>query len=111
MRIKLNVYEKGQVKKVLETESTDIMYGVVEDVLNVVEPDKLDTKLSNDLELAKMVIGVLPLVKPLVLDVFPDCTEDDLRHTKVRELAVTVVDIIKSQISDLNSLLPNNSKN
>lgn len=106
MKVSLNIYSKGQVVKTLEAESADIMYGTVEDILNVVEPDKLGEKLNDNLELAKTVIGVLPLVKPLVLNVFPDCTEEDLRNTKISELASAVVDIIKSQIADLGSLLP-----
>lgn len=103
MEIKLNIYQKGQVEKTLVTDSADIMYGTVEDMLNVVQLDKLD----DEMEIAKMVVGALPLVKPLLLDAFPECTEDDLRRTKVKELVPVVVDIIKSQINDLNTLLPN----
>ena len=111
MKIELNVYKAGKVEKTLVSESSDIMYGTIEDLLNVVEPDKLGDKLKDDMEIARLVLSVLPLVKPLVLDAFPDCTEQDLRNTKAKELAFVVVDIIKSQINDLNSLLPNNSKN
>ena len=105
--IKLNIYEKGQIKKTLETNSADIMYGTVEDMLNVIQLEKLDSNA----EIAKMVVGVLPLVKHMLLDVFPDCTEEDLRCTKVKELVSVVADIVKCQITDLNSLLPNQQGN
>ena len=103
MKIKLNVYNKGQVSKTLVADSADIMYGTVEDMLNVIQLDKLD----DNVEIAKMVVGVLPLIKPLLLNVFVDATEDDLRNTKVKELVPVIIDIIKSQLSDLTSLLPN----
>lgn len=102
MRIDLKIYNKGQVEKIHSVESADIMYGTVEDILAVIQLDKL----GDNIELAKMVVGVLPLVKPLLLDVFHDCTEEDLRHTKVKELVPVVIDIVKSQIADLNDLLP-----
>ena len=103
MEIRLNIYNKGNVSKTLVADSADIMYGTVEDMLNVIKLDKLD----DNVEIAKMVVGVLPLVKPLLLNVFPDATEEDLRNAKVKELVLVIIAIIKSQLSDLTSLLPN----
>lgn len=103
MKISLNTYNKGQVAKTFEADSAAIMYGTVEDILNAVQVDKL----NDNVEIAKMVVNVLPTVKPLLLDVFTDMTEDDLRSARINEIVPVVIDIVKSQITDLTALLPN----
>lgn len=102
MRLELNTYEKGEIDKTYRTDSADILYGTVEDVLDVVKVDRLDS----DMEIGKMVIEALPLVKPMVLSIFPGMEEEDLRKVKVKELINVVADVIKSQLADMVTLLP-----
>lgn len=101
-KITLNIYEKGKVVTTHSTDSADIMYGTVEDLLDAINLDNLEDVT----EIAKTVRKAMPLIKPLLFDVFPDMTEEELRKTKIKELISCVMQIVKTQIEDLTALLP-----
>lgn len=82
--MKLNVYKnQKEVEKVLSVDAYDIMYGTVEDIFEVL--DEVDDK-SGEKELLKAVQKHRHKINRLLLDVFPEATEDDLRKIKLKEL-------------------------
>lgn len=82
--MKLNVYKnQNEVEKVLEIEAYDLMFGTVEDIFEVL--DEVDEKAGRN-ELLKAVQKHRHKINKLLLDVFPDATEDDLRKIKLKEL-------------------------
>lgn len=51
-----------------------------------------------------MVIRILPLVKPLLKDIFEELTDEELRRTKVRDLIPLFSEIFKYSFDELFNL-------
>ena len=109
--MKLNIYAKKKVVKTYEADTYDLMFGTVEDVANAVNLDKLKT--GSDAEIIKIVaefvMTSMDTVKDLLKDIFDGITDDELKNTKVSEIAVVIVDVVKFTIAQLNIGI--NSKN
>lgn len=106
MQLKLNIYNKRNIEKTYTAETYDIMFGTVEDLLNLIDLDKLNGKNDNDIEFIQaavdVVINGLGIIKPLLQDIFEGLTDDELRNTKVSEVASVLVTIIKFTISQIS---------
>lgn len=101
--IALNIYDKSdktKVVKVLKTEGYDLMLGTVEDFMAIIDVDKL----GDNAEIAKMVIKGYGQVKPLLMDIFPDLSDDDFRNVKVNELVITMTQIGHAVVESLSVL-------
>lgn len=99
--ITLNIYnDKKKVEKTYEVESYELMYGTVEDFISIIDFDKVDDQT----ELAKMVVNGMGKLKPLLKDVFPEITDDELRRAKVSELVQCIVQIAQSVAETINIL-------
>lgn len=89
MKFVLNIYEKKKVIKTYEADSYDLMFGTLEDFLNIVDENIFADNISN-VDFAKMGLNVIKQclgeIKPLLLDVFDGLTEEELRKTKTSEL-------------------------
>lgn len=103
MLLKLKVYKGKEVEKEYTTDTYDLMFGTLEDFINVIDLDKLSD--GNDADfvkaIGKVVVGGMDQLKPLLLDVFEGLTEEELRRTKVKELTVVVLDILKYSIAEI----------
>lgn len=109
--MKLNIYEKKKIIKTYEVDTYDLMFGTVEDVANAIDLDSLKT--GTDVEIIKMVGNLvmksMDTVKDLLKDIFDGITDDELKKTKVSEIATVLVDVVKFTIAQLN--LGENGKN
>lgn len=104
MELKLNIYNGKAIEKTYRAETFDIMFGTVEDLLNIIDLEKL----NSETEIAKIVIKAIPILKPLLKEVFEGLTNDELRRTKVKELIPLFINIFVFALKELNS---NSSKN
>ena len=109
--MKLNIYEKKKVVKTYEVDAYDLMFGTVEDVADAIKLD--DLKTGSDVEIIKMVgnlvLTSMDTVKNLLKDVFDGLTDEEIKRTKVSEIAAVLLDIVKFTITQLN--IGNNGKN
>lgn len=108
MAISLNIYDpkdKNKVVKVHTVEGYDLMLGTIEDFMDIIDMDKLD----DDKEVAKMVVKGYKQIKPLIMDIFPELTSDELKNIKVAELIKIVPQIGKAIMESLS--IVKNSKN
>lgn len=109
--MKLNIYEKKQIVKTYEADTYDLMFGTIEDVADAVKLDELKT--GSDVEIIKMVgnlvLTSMDTVKNLLKDIFDGITDEELKNTKVSEIARVLLDVIKFTIVQLNTGV--NSKN
>lgn len=109
--MKLNIYENKKIVKTYEAATYDLMFGTVEDILKLINVDSMKT--GSDTEIVKMVgsmlIGGLGDVKFLLLDVFDGLTEDELRNTKVSEIATVLIEVVKFSITEMSKNM--NQKN
>ena len=83
-KIELNIYdnETKELKKTYSVDSIDLMFGTVEDILAVVDLDKLD----DNTEVAKMIVKGWSQLKPFLKDIFPGLTDDDIKGVKIKEM-------------------------
>lgn len=103
MDLKLNIYEKKNIVKTYPCETYDLMFGTVEDLLNVIDVDNIQA--GDRVELLKAIAKVLAhsmdIVKPLLKDVFEGLTDDELRNTKFKDIVNVLAEIITYSISEL----------
>lgn len=102
--MKLNIYKKKAVVKTYETDSYDLMFGVIEDVANAVKLD--DMKTGTQEEIVKLAIhfvtNSMDTVKDLLKDIFEGITDEEIRNTKVNEIVNVFVDVVTHTVKTLN---------
>lgn len=101
--LKLNIYDKDDKTKVAKTytaESYDLMLGTTEDIMKVVDFDNLD--MNNNTQIAVTVAKCYPLLCPLLKDIFPGLTDEELRYVKFKELIPLFYSIIEAVIESLD---------
>jgi hypothetical protein len=76
------------------------MFGTIEDLLEVIDFDKVE----DNVEVGKMILKILPQIKPFLKDVFAGLTDDELKRTKVKELIPLFINIFKFALDELSSL-------
>lgn len=106
-QITLNVYDRTtkEIAKTFTTDSIDLMFGTVEDIIAVIDLDKLNDKT----ETAKMIIRAWGELKPFLKDVFPGLTDEDIKGVKINEMIPTFMDIFKGISENMGILI--NGKN
>ena len=103
--MKLNIYKKEDGKKVIaktyEAETYDLMYGTVEDFLNLIDVQNIKILTTETVE-ENQILGVAELINncfgqiaPLLMDVFDGLTSEELRNTKFSE----IIEVVKECIS------------
>lgn len=99
--IKLDIRDSGDSRKVvktLETEGYNLMMGTVDDFMEIFDLDQL----SDQKAILKMIQKSYKQIKPLIMDIFPELTEEDYRNVSVQDLARTVVQVGTSIIDNIN---------
>lgn len=106
MNLTLNIYKGREIEKTYTTDTYDIMFGTIESVVEIIDLNNLD----NNLELGKMILKLLPQIKPLLKDIFDGVTDEEIKRTKVKELIPLFVEVFTYSLNELSSL-GGNSKN
>lgn len=89
--MKLNVYRnQKEIEKTYEIESYDLMFGTVEDILEVLD-DVGDTPTEK--EILKAVQKHRSKIDKLLKDIFPEITPEELKKIKVVELIKFFIDL------------------
>ena len=106
-RISLNIGSKrdrNQVEKVYTADSYDLMFGTVEDLIELFDVDKM----TDNAAIASLVVTGFNKIKPFIKDIFHDVTDDELKRVKVKELIPTFIQIFKSVIEGLDLIKTGN---
>lgn len=103
MELTLNIYEKKKIIKTYTAETYDLMFGTVEDFINVIDINNIDLENKESLIkiASKVVVSALDIIKPLLKDVFDGLTDEELRNTKISEIVDVVIQIIKFAIKEM----------
>lgn len=111
MDLKLNIYEKRKVVKTYTAETYDLMFGTVEDLLNVIDIDNIQAGDKTELikAVAKVLAHSMDIVKPLLKDVFDGLTDEELRNTSIKEIVDVLSNIVTYSINQITK--GNNGKN
>lgn len=103
MDLQLNIYEKRNVIKTYTTDEYDLMYGTLEDIFNALDLDNLVS--TDDVELIKFttkaVIKNKDIINHLLKDIFDGLTDEELRHTKVKDIAFILVEVVKFTVEQI----------
>lgn len=114
MKLSLNIYKGKEVEKTYTTDTYDLMYGTLEDLISAVDADKLDAISGgnkNNFELGKLVLSLLPQIKPILKSIFDGITDEEIKRTKVKELIPVFIEAFKYAFSEINGLSDSNSGN
>lgn len=93
--MKLNVYKnQNEILKTVEVDSYDIMWGTIEDILEILEGIE-DVKDKN--AILKVVTQNRSKLDDLLLDIFAEggLTKEDLRMVKVKELVPVFIELFQ----------------
>ena len=107
--IKLNIYkatDKKEVEKTYTTKGYKLMYGTVKDFLSIIDLDKID----DNAEVAKMIMKGYDQIEPLLLDIFPEMLEEELRRTGIDDIIEVIIQTAKAVGENLG-LLKGKGKN
>lgn len=91
--MKLNVYKnQKEIKKTYVVDEYDIMYGTVEDILDVLDGME---DMKTDGEILKLIQKHRKKLNKLLLDIFEaeGLTEEELRFIKLKELVPLFLDL------------------
>jgi hypothetical protein len=106
MELKLNIYDGKKIEKTYVSDDFRLMTGTCEDIIKLIDVDKLTGKnLGNDenamLEVLKIVVKAFSEFEPLMKQVFDGLTHDEYRRTDVREVASVVMSVLKYTFESL----------
>ena len=104
--LRLNIYNGKTIEKTYVAEEIDIMFGTVEDLLDVIDFDNL----SDEKEVVKVVIKTLNNLKPFLKQIFDGLTDEEIKRTKVKELVPLFVDIVTYTMEELKALMSKNPR-
>ncbi len=91
----LNIYNaenKQEIEKTYSVNSVDLLFGTVEDLLNVIDLDKV----NDDKEVAIMIVKAWGQLKPFLKDVFPGLTDEEIKRIKINDIIPVFSDIFKA---------------
>lgn len=101
--MKLPIYQKKEIVKTYEADTYDLMFGVLEDVADAIKLDEL--KSGSNEEIIRMagalITRSMDTVKGLLKDMFPGITDEEIKNTRVSDIAACLVDVVKFTISQL----------
>ena len=105
--IKLNIYKAGtnnEIEKTYITKGYKLMYGTVKDFMSIIDLDKID----NNAEVAKMIMKGYDQIEPLILDIFPELLEEELRRTGIDDIISVIIQTGQAIAESLNILKSKN---
>ena len=102
MNLILKIYDdKGKnIIKTYESSEYDLMFGSVMSLMDLLQIESLEDQL----ELLKVIHGAWSEIKEILSGVFPEATEDDRKHVKVKELLPIIINIAKFAVTDMLSV-------
>lgn len=89
--------DKSEVAKTISINGYDLMIGTVDDFMDIIDLDKID----DEKEVIKMVLKSYKQIKPLIMDIFPELTEEDYRNVSVADLVAVIPQIGLSIIENI----------
>lgn len=103
MELKLTINKGKETEKTFSADAYDLTFGTMEDFIEIIDLDKLTSGSQEEFTAAgaKLITGGITQLKPLLLDVFPGLTEEELRDAKVKDLVSVILEILKYSIMQI----------
>ena len=107
MELKLNVYKNKEIEKTYSTNDYEVMYGTVEDLLDLLDLEALTNTADQDsliTALSRLMKSRQEVINPLLMDIFDGLTADELRRVKAREVLEVIVGLAGFSLEQLRGL-------
>lgn len=104
MQLNLNIYKGKTIEKVHTANEFDIMFGTVEDLINLIDTDRLTGNVTDTDFIGAVAVllkGGFGQVKSLLKELFPEVTDEELKRTKMKEVMHILVDVLKYGITEM----------
>lgn len=98
--LELNIYQRNELKKTYTAEGYFLTVGTMEDVLGVLDFEKME----DEKEVAKMIVKACTRLKPIVYDIFPDLTDEDYRLIRLSDLIPLFIQVCRDIIGAVKSV-------
>lgn len=112
MQLNLNIYRGREIEKVYTADEYDIMFGTVEDLINLIDVDSL-TGGKSDADfvgaIAALLKGGMGEVRSLIKEIFPEVTDEELKRVKMKDVVAILVNVLKYGFVNMSGA--SNSKN
>lgn len=111
MEFRINVYNGQTIEKTYVANKYNLMMGTAEDILALIDIDKLSGNLnSNDaeMEIFKIVLKSFKTFGQIIHEIFPELTEDEYRRVPVKEVARVIMQVLTHTLSELSSVSEKN---
>lgn len=111
--MKLDIYEHKTVVKTYETDTYEIMFGTVEDLINAAKLDTIEKGSDAEIVVAatNLVTTSMDTVKDLLKDIFEGLTDDEIKHTRVSDIVNVIVEVILYAVGQISIFGGNKRKN
>lgn len=108
MNLVLKIYDENGKNIIKSYESTtyDLMFGTVMSLMDLLKIEDMDDQV----EMLKTVYNAWDEIKTVLSGVFPEATDEDWKHVKVKELLPMILEIAKFSVTEMLSI-PTDSKN
>lgn len=95
----LKIYKGKEVEKTYHIEEVDLLFGVVEDVIDALNLDGLQSGDTN--EIIAAVIKAKNQIRPMLMDIFDGLTAEEVRRVRLNNLAEVIVGIANYYFSEV----------
>lgn len=111
--MKLDIYDHKTVVKTYETDTYEIMFGTVEDLINAAKLDTIEKGSDAEIVVAatNLVTTSMGTVKDLLKDIFDGLTDDEIKHTRVSDIVNVIVEVILYAVGQISVFGGNKRKN
>lgn len=115
-QITLNIYRRNpetkrrELNRVATAETVFIPFGPVQDILEAIDIDMVVGLMNgNEVEdktavvqaIAPAIIGAMKEITPILMDVFPDVTEEEIRMCDTGEICRVVIEILTMAVKTM----------
>lgn len=106
MKLELNIYSKKRdkegnrlIEKKYEVESYDVLYGTIEDVLNLFD----GADFNDNEQLVKVIMTAKNQVNDLLKDIFYGLTDEELKKVALNDVTKALIGVLKYAIFQMMS--------
>ncbi len=114
MELKLNVYKnQHEIEKTYTADTYDLLFGTIDDFAHCLDLHALtgnNGSLAAAQAVYNLVTGGLDMLKPLLKDIFPGLTDEELRRVKAKELIPVAAGLCGFTMDQLHALVDSGKK-
>lgn len=108
MEFRINVYDGQEIVKTFVAKKYNLMMGTAEDILALVDIDKLDKGADVEMEIFKLIVKSRKTFAKIIHEIFPELTEDEYRCVPVKEVLKVIMQVLTFTMTELSTVSEKN---